>query len=625
MSDMLRLTGLVSGIDTDTIIKKLIKTEQIKVDKAKQEKQYLEWQKEDYREVANIIRGFQDEFLDVLNPKSNMKSASSFNMFSGSATVADISSSAVTIKTTSSSVIGSFTIDSVAQLATKDVYESGTEVLGDIVSGNMDTIDDINTQLVLDNSLEFTFDGVTKAIFLDEAGYADHQAFADAITTKLQDVFTNVDIKADLAGDQITFKIYEKGTTSSEDGHSLVVGSDNSDLLEIIKLNKGQSNTVNTSKSPAAIFGGSGDILLTINNKDFVFAEDMSIKEIMNEINSSSAKVEMSYDSFADKFRLESTGVGTDNVITFDDTSSMLANFKLDGGSVHTAALNAEFEVNGVTTTRSSNDFVINGTKVTLNEIPTGPVTVDIESDPTDVKDMIVKFVDSYNEMIKKITDLYSSSKNYDYSPLTADQKEGMSDDDIETWQIQARKGTLNSDYTLEKLTRNLRTTLYTSVDGLGINLFDIGIQTSSSYKDQGKLVIDDDKLDKALKERPNEVIELFTKQSETPYDNLDDRSIRTSENGIAFRMYDILQDNIRLTRDIKGKKGYLIEKAGFETGVDTTSFMAKKILTMDIKIDDLLDMLADQEDRYYSQFSAMESAMSRLQSQGDALLAQFG
>lgn len=58
---------------------------------------------------------------------------------------------------------------------------------------------------------------------------------------------------------------------------------------------------------------------------------------------------------------------------------------------------------------------------------------------------------------------------------------------------------------------------------------------------------------------------------------------------------------------------------------MDTTSEMAKKIRTMDDRIDRLLDLLADQEEKYYKQFSAMESAMSSLASQGEWLASQFG
>ena len=54
----LRIGGLVSGLDVDSIIKDLIRIEQMKVDRIKQERQLVEWRKEAYREITNFLRAF---------------------------------------------------------------------------------------------------------------------------------------------------------------------------------------------------------------------------------------------------------------------------------------------------------------------------------------------------------------------------------------------------------------------------------------------------------------------------------------------------------------------------------------------------------------------------------------
>lgn len=632
MSDILRITGMVSGMDTDSTVKKLIEAEQIKVDKAEQERQYTEWQKEDYREVANVLRGFQDEYFDVLNSATNMRSTSTFDMFSGTVSMDGEDSSAVSIKTSAKSVVGEITVNSVTKLATKDTYKSGSEVLGNIISDTLSSIGTINSVINSDNTMSFTFDGVTKEIELDQNDYADHAAYATDLTNKLRDAFTNVDITAEIVNtDQIEFKIYQNGTGDDvtpvvETGHRLEIESDNATLLVHSGLTAGQTNTVDTSGTVEDLFGVATDSSFTINDIDFAFTKDATISDIMSEINSSSAGVTISFDSFTDKFTLESNTVGSDSAITLSDADGLLSKFKLQGGDEsYTAGGNAEFVVNGVSTTRSSNSFEINGSTITLNEIPTEAVTVDVTADTSDTKDLIVKFVDSYNKVISTITEMISTNRNYDYMPLSSEQKEAMTDDDIEAWQKEARKGTLSDDSSLDKITQSLRSSLYESVEGLGISLYDIGIQTSVNYREKGKLVIDENKLDKALSERPNEVIELFTKQSDTSYTDYENRLTRNSENGIAYRINDILQDNIRLTRDDNGNKGYLIDRAGLESGTDNTSYMAKKLQLMDSKIDDLLDMLAEQESKYYTQFARMESAMASMDAQSSWLASQFG
>lgn len=629
MGDALRITGLISGMDTDSTVQKLIKLEQTKVDQVKQEKQYLEWQKEDYRDVANLLRGFQDDFFEVLSPTSNMRSSTAFNMFAGSASVAGVDSSAVTISTTAKSIVGSISIDSVTRLATKDSYASGSEVFGNIISGDIDTIANINTQLAIDNTMSFSLDGVSKTITLEAGGYADHDAFITDINTKLQAEYTNVDIVVDKNGVdpfQLEFNIYQSGTTTDETGHVLTIDNDNTALLDLVALSVGDSNTVNLSATLADVFGKSGNTSLTINDTVFSFADTTSVSEVMSQINSSVAGVTLSYDTFTDKFTFESNSVGTDAEISITDTSGLFADFKLQGGGEsHTGPVNSEFVVNGVTTTRSSNTFEINGTSITLNEVPAGAVDVTINADATDAKALIVKFVESYNKLISTLNDKVDERKNYDYEPLTTEQKSEMTDDDIETWQAQAKKGTLRNDVQLSSITSSLRTAMYEAVEGLGISLYEIGIQSSPNYKDAGKLEIDETKLDAALAERPNEIIELFTKESDTTYASYTNRTTRNSENGLSNRIYDILQDNIRLTRNDDGQRGYLIETAGLETGIDTTSDMASKIIAMDERIDDLLDYLASQESKYYQQFASMEAAMSAYSNQSAWLSSQFG
>ncbi|MCH4889286.1 hypothetical protein EZV73_16940 [Acidaminobacter sp. JC074] len=625
MSDMLRITGLVSGMDTDTTVKKLIQAEQTRVDKAKQEKQFLEWQKEDYKEAANVLRAFNDKYFDYLTPETNFRSTTTFNMFSGSAIMSGASTSAIGVSTTVDSKVTSFTINSVSKLATKDKYTSLNEVIGEMTTGNID-INTLNTAVEANNALSFTLDGVTKSIALDKTDYSTIDDFILDINTKLQDAFKNVDITGVKDGSTVKFEIREDGGASVEEGHSFSLNNSNSTLLSALGLSGGYEGTLDTNKTLASAFGLGGESKMAINGVEFTFDGSDKITDVMEEVNKSSAGVTLSFDSLTDRFTLEANQEGSEHIISITDTSGLLEKMKLQGAeSDYSAADNAVFELNGVTTSRTTNTIEFQGTTITLNEIPDSAVTINVEADTSDVKDMIVKFVDEYNEMIKKINDMTDTSKNRDYDPLTEAQKKEMSEDDIEAWEKEARKGTLYNDSTLEQFTSSMRQALYASVDGLDITLYDIGIQTSSNYKDAGKLVIDEGKLDAALKERPDEIVDLFTKESDIEYSDSSKRSDRTKENGIAYRIFDALQDNIRIIRDDNNKRGYLIEKAGPETGVDVNSDIAKAILKMDDEIDRLLELLADQEQRYYEEFAAMESAMSRYSSQSAWLTQQMG
>jgi len=168
--------------------------------------------------------------------------------------------------------------------------------------------------------------------------------------------------------------------------------------------------------------------------------------------------------------------------------------------------------------------------------------------------------------MLAKINSVLTEERYRDYLPLTDDQKKAMSEDDIKLWEQKAKSGLLRSDSILENIVTNLRRALYDKVEGCSLSLYQIGI-TTGSYQDKGKLVIDEEKLRAALTDNYDAVVQLFTQGSQYTYSEaLNDpnkRAVRYKEAGIAQRIYDILQDNIRITRNANGKKGILLEKAG--------------------------------------------------------------
>lgn len=62
MTDLTRISGLASGFDTESIIQSLMDAHRIPVDRLKQERQVLEWQREDYRTINRSLAGFRDNY-----------------------------------------------------------------------------------------------------------------------------------------------------------------------------------------------------------------------------------------------------------------------------------------------------------------------------------------------------------------------------------------------------------------------------------------------------------------------------------------------------------------------------------------------------------------------------------
>jgi flagellar hook-associated protein 2 len=534
----LRLTGLSSGIDTETIIKQLMQVEQMKVDKVKQEKQLLEWKKEDYRSITNLLRSFKDEYFDILKPETNMRSQSAYAKYNETSSDPDVATA----------IGGAGVIGTSHTLTVSEIAEAAKAESSAAVSGGA------NGTISLNDTLET--------------------------------------VSAKLTAGSITF------------------GGANND-----------------------------ELTLTINGVTITAKKNETLNTLINRVNSSNAGVKMSYSPFLDKFTINAkeTGLSGNNITVTDNGSGFvsatrlnLVDNKLTGGK------DASFTLDGKTSTSKSNTFTIDGVTYTLKGKTGASTTITLEQDTDGIYNLIKGFVDKYNEIISTINNEYNEKRNRDYPPLTDAQKEEMTENDIKLWEEKAKAGMLYRDSILGNITNDMRRAMYDSIyttsgdsnTKLSYNLASIGI-TTGSYQDMGKLIIDENKLKEAIKNSPEQVIQLFTQESDVAYSpdlTAVQRKERYEENGIIYRLYDIIENNIRTTRDSSGKKGILLEKAGIAGDLtDTNNLMNTAIAEKDSLIDTLLVKLQEKEERYYQKFAAMEEALSRMNSQSAWISQQMG
>lgn len=153
------------------------------------------------------------------------------------------------------------------------------------------------------------------------------------------------------------------------------------------------------------------------------------------------------------------------------------------------------------------------------------------------------------------------------------------------------------------------------------MSLYSIGIK-SESYRDRGKLTIDETKLKKAIQDDPEGVMNLFSKRSEdypiferkASYEEV---QTRRKQEGLAHRIHDIIQDYTSIIMNSHGQKGYLLERAGIAGDItDRTSALSRELEDNKKAIEQLTIRLYEKEEYYYRQFSAMEKALSQLYSQ---------
>ncbi|MBM7869456.1 flagellar hook-associated protein 2 [Clostridium pascui] len=372
---------------------------------------------------------------------------------------------------------------------------------------------------------------------------------------------------------------------------------------------------------------------VTKDGKTYIGAKNKSISDILSDI-SKGSNVDISYSQLDRKFYMTSKDTGSSQKITITDDNKFIENLfgnatAVDGKDVVVKITQPNGSSN--TIIQSSNNFAVDGISYTLNSKPTGEVTFGVKGDNDGTLNKIKEFINSYNELIGKISSVVEEKKQYTYLPLTDDQKEDMGDEQIEKWEVKAKQGILSGDSTLENMLRQMRRAFTDNVEGAGTTFFEIGLNTSSDVSQRGKIIIDEEKLTEALKNDPNKVMSLFIQKStsESYYSRSmtsDKRKVRYNEEGIFNRLSDIFEDNISTYRDNNGKKGTLLEIAGIKG--DFTEF--KNTLTNQIedrktRIDGMLERIYDKEEAYYKKFAQLETAMNNMNSQSSWLASQLG
>jgi len=617
-SSSYRVTGMVSGMDIDETVSNLMTAEMAEYNSVYQDKVKTGWEMDAYRDVTTEITGFKDTYFNYSQADTNMLAQSTYMQYD-----CESSSSAVSVSASASSSSQSHTME-VLQLASSAQCMGSESVSYPITASNSYDFDQAQ-----DLELEMTLDGTTRTLTIDSS-INSIETLQDAIDTLFGSGKITVN---DDSG------ILQFDTVSDSGSHALSIdGTDDLKTALGFSSDDSCSNRIETSASLESIstnlstpftFDTNNQIKLTINSVDFTFDETDTLDDIIEEINSSEANVVFAYDALNDQFSLTAGETGAGETLSISETSGQfLSSLGLD---TVTQGQDAVIIIDDEQMTRSSNSISMDGVTYKLNSVTTEPITTTVTFDEDAMLDEIVGFVDAYNTLIESLDNTISEEYDYDYPPLTEAQEADMSEDEIETWNSQAKYGILEKDSTIETLLDNLRSSLYTPVDGCTLTLYEIGI-TTGSYDEGGKLNIDEDILTEAISNDPEEVMKLFSQQSDTYPESsardltAEEREVRSEESGLMWKVFDTLEDSVSTKRDLHGNKGFLLEKAG-TTGDMTAkdNLLYNRITDYEDTLSDLEDYLEEKEEWYYEKYTYMETYISQMNSQLESIQSSFG
>lgn len=542
MSNM-RIGGLASGMDIDSIVNDLISIERMKVDKVYQDKTQLEWTRESYNEVNKKFADF------VLNTRKSF----GLTMASG----------------------------------------------GSIVNKSVSSLDWI------------------KSASIDDENIASVSARSDAISGNYK------------------IKVHNLASNWSAASSENISMGDKTNIASQFGLENGENIdfTITTNA------GKENEKFVRIQHQQ-IDLENVSLQDIVKDINAANIGVTAIYDESIDRFFLQTDETGAEHTIKIEDESGFISRLNLQDEQ-GTVTVNGEIRAGtdalidfgaAKNISQSSNQFSINNINFDIKT--TGETTVKVGVDEDGMIGKINEFVEKYNELIDDIEIKVGEKRYRDYSPLTTEQRKELSDKEIELWEEKAKSGLLRNDAIINGTMQNIRSGLYEKVQGVvgSMNhLTNIGIETESysSGSMGGRLKVNEDKLRTALQDDVDGVVELLFKEADSSI--TDDREKRQNT-GLIGRIYGDLVVGMKkvITKAGPGEDKILYRKINptmlidFVADHSSISMLDKNIMNYEKKVFELERRMLAKEDSYWQKFTAMEKALHNMYSQSDWLSQQL-
>lgn len=300
------------------------------------------------------------------------------------------------------------------------------------------------------------------------------------------------------------------------------------------------------------------------------------------------------------------TKLGLAEITGETEISSMTADNV--SGLTLTTAKNAKFVLDDATMETASNNCTVNYITFDLKGTTTAgnPIKITVENDTDTIYNTVKSFVKEFNSILQEMNDMYYADSSKGYDPLSDEEKEAMTDDEVEKWETKIKDALLRRDSTVGTLTSAMKTALMgqVTIDGKKVSLSSFGIRTSSDYTEKGLLHIYGDSEDDTYSDEDNDLKSMLETNPDLVMKGL---------SKICQNLYDTMTDKMA-SSSLSSYKSFYNDKQ-----MKTQNTTYKK------EISDWEDKLSDLENRYYSQFTAMETALSKLQNQSNSLSSLLG
>lgn len=481
----LQMTGLASGIDTKSMVDKLMELERKPIYLKEQEIQKVKFEKKHWEEIGKQVKQFKSVAQDFSKDNVFRKKLS---------TVSE--EGVVEVELGPSAKNGKYTIEDIklakAGQATSEFEISlEKEIKTHIESGKLG-IRNMNTRFI-DMFLSVFGNMEFEDVGFKINGQEIEVEASDSIGTFINKInASGTGVKGSFDPEKNTIRL------ESEDNSPIEITADDRTFLRGLKLSKYNGKKIKNnidsesrqSMANVSALNGIKKGLFTINDYTVEVNPDFdSVEDIVRKMNEDSSPIRAFYDENAGKLNLVSKVAG-DDLFVQDDTSGFLEKMGIVknnaplGRDVTTLfeGQKASFIIDGIKYERNSNDIIFNGMKLNfLSNMENKTITVNVDNDYDAMIKKIEEFVDQYN----KTADIINSKT--------------------------VKDAPLQGNTTANTLASRLRLFMGNSVNGVESKYSQLALIGISTTGKEHNLVINYDKLKAALRENTKEVEKLFT------------------------------------------------------------------------------------------------------------------
>ena len=628
----MRVSGINSGLDTDAIVQELVSAYSKKTEKYEKEQTKLSWKQEAWKSLNSKVYSFYTN-------TSKLKYSSAYA--AKKVSVSDTTKASVTASGNAVNGTQKLNVLQTAQSA----YLTGGKI--STTNGEAATSE---TKL---SELGFT-ENATIRVHLnktDEDGkpietdikLTKDSTLAD-VTKELQNAGVNASLDekngrlyisskdSGTIGDFTITASDAKGTNAAASNRlldRLGIGSNSYAAGDVIQTKQGKTAEMNTTLVNLGYTGG--ETTFTVNGKDITVYPQTNIRDLLNDFKA--AGISASFDGATGKLSFNSS-----EELNFTGNADVLNLLGLDSGlkadisrdPIKLDGSDAMIVLNGVLYTSDSNSFSVNGLNITANSVTddintlldangevdlskltdANAISITTSTDTQGIYDTIKDFLTEYNNIINEMTKLYNADSARDYEPLTDDEKDAMSDTEIEKWETKIKDSLLRRDSSLDSIMSSMISAMNKGIviNGETYALSSFGIHTmgylNAAENEQNAFHIDGDEDDENTSGNKDKLMTAITEDADTVIEFMKQ---------LSSNLYKAIDDNMQSTTMRSRYKIYNDKE------------LDKQYSNYSKLISQWEEKVSDKEEYYYKQFTAMESALAKLNSQQSSLAGLLG